>query len=383
VWKCSRRTPWSFSAPLVLDDASGDIWWNGTSKGEREMNAQPLKPQALRRGDTVAIVAPAGVVGKQSLERGIRFLESLGLKVKVGPSVMHRWGYLAGSDEARVRDLMTAWTDPDVKAVIAARGGYGAMRILPYLDFEAIKQNPKMLLGYSDITALHLAFWKEAHLITFHGPVAEIWGPWMRDYNSHILQQVMFGQWPPGDLPVPVGDGEATPNDDGRNVDASKTPGQQGLGKYTGGTGRLTVLEPGKACGRLIGGNLSLIVSTIGTGWEIDTKGKILFLEEVGEKPYRIDRMLCQLRLSGKLSDAAGYIIGSFTGCDPDPERPSFTVDELLEQYFLGTGKPCITNVPAGHGGINATLPLGVKVRIEAMPDRNPARVCFLENAVS
>ncbi|HHT84943.1 MAG TPA: LD-carboxypeptidase, partial [Firmicutes bacterium] len=133
------------------------------------MNAQPLKPQALRRGDTVAIVAPAGVVGKQSLERGIRFLESLGLKVKVGPSVMHRWGYLAGSDEARVRDLMTAWTDPDVKAVIAARGGYGAMRILPYLDFEAIKQNPKMLLGYSDITALHLAFWKEAHLITFHG----------------------------------------------------------------------------------------------------------------------------------------------------------------------------------------------------------------------
>ncbi|MGI6660623.1 MAG: S66 peptidase family protein [Bacillota bacterium] len=347
------------------------------------MNTEPPKPRALQQGDTVAIVAPAGIVGRESLERGVRFFESLGLKVKLGPSVMHRWGYLAGSDQERARDLMEAWTDPEVKAVIAARGGYGAMRILPYLDFNAIRENPKILLGYSDITALHLAFWKEADLITFHGPVAEIWGPRMREYNSDILRQVLFGLWPPGDLQLPVSEQENAHNLDGDRAGAAESAGQEDSKEHIPDAARLEVLESGEACGRLIGGNLSLIVSTIGTGWEIDTKGKILFLEEVGEKPYRIDRMLCQLQLSGKLRDAAGFIIGSFTGCDPDPERPSFTVDELLEQYFLGTGKPCITNVPAGHGGINATLPLGVKVRIEAMPDRNSARVCFLENAVS
>jgi len=341
------------------------------------MSTGPHKPPSLKQGDTVAIVAPAGIVGKESLDRGVRFFESLGLKVKLGPSVMHRWGYLAGSDQARAKDLMEAWTDPDVKAVIAARGGYGAMRILPYLDFDAIRQNPKILLGYSDITALHLAFGKEASLITFHGPVAEIWASRMKEYNSRILQQVLFGHWPPGDLELPASEAASI------NASKQNAP-KQVPDQRTPDPGTLVTLEPGEACGELIGGNLSLIASTIGTQWEIDTKGKVLFIEEVGEKPYRIDRMLCQLKLSGKLHDAAGFCIGSFTDCDPDPERPSFTVQEVLEQYFVGTGKACIANLPAGHGTFNATLPLGVKVHIKAPSDGvGSAQLRFLENAVS
>ncbi|HHY11186.1 MAG TPA: LD-carboxypeptidase [Firmicutes bacterium] len=345
------------------------------------MNTDPVKPQALKQGDTVAIVAPSGVAGRRSLERGIRFFESLGLQVKVGPSVMHRWGYLAGSDEERARDIMTAWADPEVKAVIAARGGYGAMRILSYLDFDCIRENPKILLGYSDITALHLAFWKEAGLTTFHGPVAEIWAPEMGKYNRRMLTETLFGLWPSGDLHMPAVE-ENVPGK-GDEEDAFGGAGGQKPRKCAPTSQKLVALEPGEAQGRLIGGNLSLIASTIGTAWEIDTRGKVLFLEEVGEKPYRVDRMLCQLELSGKLSDAAGFCVGGFTGCEADPERPSFTVDEVLEQYFTGTGKPCITNVPAGHGKFNATLPLGAKVHIEVSSDGSrPPRICFPENAL-
>ncbi len=302
------------------------------------MSTCVIKPQALKKGDTVAIVAPSGIVRTQSLKRGISFLKSLGLEVKIDPLVMNRLGYLAGSDEERAESFMRSWTDPQVKAVIAARGGYGAMRILPYLDFDTIGQNPKILCGYSDITALHLALWKEIRLITFHGPVAEIWEPRMNEYDYKIFEQALFGCWPPGHLTLPQDCGE-----------------------------ELVILESGRAKGRLVGGNLSLIVSTMGTPWEIDVKGNVLFLEEVGEKPYRVDRMLCQLKLSGKLADALGFCIGSFTNCDPDPERPAFTVSEILKQYFTGTGKPCIKNIPAGHGEFNATLPLGAKVEINAL----------------
>ncbi len=347
---------------------------------------QTVKPQALSKGDAVAIVAPSGAVRRESLQRGVRLLESLGLRVKLGHSVMKRWGYLAGQDTDRARDLMEAWADPEVKAVIAARGGYGAMRILPYLDFNCIGQNPKILLGYSDITALHLAFLKEAGLVTFHGPVAEIWSDSMEPYNLEMLKDMLFGNWTPGYLPMPVFGGKG-----------SISPGSASVSKESCSSGscnvdspalsqrELVVLEKGEARGCLTGGNLSLVASTIGTAWEIDTSGKILFLEEVGERPYRVDRMLCQLKLAGKLDDAAGFCLGDFIDCetDPDPARPSFSVSEVLEQYFAGAGKPCISNIPAGHGKYNAVLPLGVEVRIEAglAADESEPRLYFPEKA--
>lgn len=347
-----------------------------------------VKPQALSQGDAVAIVAPSGAVRRESLERGIRLLESLDLRVKLGHSVMNRWGYLAGQDADRARDLMEAWADPEVKAVIAARGGYGAMRILPHLDFDCIRQNPKILLGYSDITALHLAFWNEACLVTFHGPVAEIWSDSMDPYNLELLRDMLFGNWTPGDLPMPVCRKKGSSSPDSASVpQESCGSGSHNLDSPTLSTRKLTVLEKGQASGCLIGGNLSLVASTIGTPWEIDTSGKILFLEEVGERPYRVDRMLCQLKLSGKLNDAAGFCLGDFTDCegDPDSARPSFTVAEVLEQYFAGTGKPCIANIPAGHGKYNAVLPLGVEVRIEAGlgTDEPDAKLHFPEKATN
>lgn len=326
------------------------------------------KARPLQAGDVVAIVAPSGAVHRESLSRGIKILESWGFRVKVGSSVFNRYGYLAGTDEERARDFMTAWEDPEVKGVIAARGGYGAMRILPYLDFDTIRKNPKVLLGFSDITALHLALWKETGLVTFHGPVAEIGEEGFLSYNERVLQDVLWGTWPPGYLPLPhENGGEATANDvqrDARDPDSR----EQGL----------RVLEPGEATGELVGGNLSLIASTIGTRWELDTRGKILFLEDVGEKPYRVDRMLCQLKLAGKLDDAAGFCLGDFTDCDPDPGRPSFQVEEVLAQYFEGCGKPCIAGLPAGHGELRATLPLGVLVRITT----SPPSIEFLERAL-
>lgn len=306
------------------------------------------KPPALCPGDLIAIVAPSGAVHKEALERGIELLKEWGFRVRLGDEVFASLGYLAGEDQARALDFTRAWTDPGVRAVVAARGGYGAMRMLPHLDFSLLGRYHKILLGFSDITALHLAFWREMRLVTLHGPVAEMGPEGPGEYNGSILRAALTGQWPPGELRVPL-----------------ERP--------------LRVLEHGRARGELVGGNLSLIAATIGTRWEIDTRGKILFIEDVGEKPYRVDRMLCQLRLAGKLRDAAGFLIGDFTGCEPEEGQPSLTLREVLDHYFGGTGKPCLLDVPAGHGSYRATLPLGVKVEV----DTELPAVRFLERAVS
>ncbi len=299
------------------------------------------KAPRLRDGDVVAVVAPSGAVHRDALDRGIGILESLGYKVKVGKSLLKRYGYLAGEDLERANDFMWAWTDPEVKAVVAARGGYGATRMLPYLDFSVLRAHRKILVGFSDITALHLAFWREMRLITFHGPMVESGkdSGLSTPYNLEGFRQVLDGTWAGGDLRMPHRSG---------------APAQV-----------LLPVESGRASGDLVGGNLSLIAALSGTRWELDTRGKILFLEEVGERPYRVDRMLCQLEQTGKLADAAGILLGDFTGCDPSGESPSFTVDEILAQYFQGTGKPCIKGVPAGHGEFRAMLPMGARVEID------------------
>lgn len=295
------------------------------------------KAPALRHGDVVEIVAPSGVVHAEALDRGISIVESLGYKVRVGKSALKRYGYLAGEDAERAADFTQAWVDPEVKAVVAARGGYGATRMLPYLDFGVLRDYRKILIGYSDITALHLAFWKEMRLITFHGPIAESGdnsGLGLA-YNLEGFKRVLDGTADAGELRLPPG-------------------------------AEFAAVGGGEASGELVGGNLSLLASTIGTRWELDTRGRILFLEEVGEKPYRVDRMLCQLEQTGKLTGAAGVLLGDFTDCEADGGSPSFAVDEVLRQYFQGTKKPCLKGIPAGHGSHKATLPLGAKVAVDA-----------------
>lgn len=295
------------------------------------------KAPALRPGDVIEVVAPSGAVHQKALDRGIAILESLGYEVRVGKSALKRYGYLAGEDVDRAADFTQAWTDPEVKGVVAARGGYGATRMLPYLDFSIIRDHKKIFVGYSDITALHLALWKELRLITFHGPVVESGedSGLSLAYNLEGFKRALDGSVEVGELPLPPG-------------------------------AELVALGRGTAAGELVGGNLSLVAATIGTRWEIDTRGKILFLEEVGERPYRADRMLCQLEQAGKLAEAAGVLLGDFTDCEADGSYPSFAIDEILSQYFQGTGKPCLKGFPAGHGTYKAVLPLGARVEVDA-----------------
>jgi muramoyltetrapeptide carboxypeptidase len=374
------------------------------------------KASALHEGDLVAIVAPSGAVHEEAMNRGIKVLEGLGLRVKVGKHALDRWGYLAGSDGDRAADFAEAWMDPEVKAVICARGGYGAMRVLPYLDFESLKQHRKILVGYSDITALHLAFWREMRLVTFHGPMVESGEEsGLNDpYNLASFKKALFGYaeesevrsaGEPADRPTaqlagasPVGSSATSPAEpsiESPVKQPSEPPTEpsaelsQELPMVLPDGHALTTVEEGRAEGVIVGGNLSLVASTIGSRWELDTHGKILFLEEVGEKPYRVDRMLCQLALSGRLAAAAGYILGDFTDCEPSEGSPSFSVAEVLGQYFAGTGKPCIAGMPAGHGRYKATIPFGTKVRIStgvassSGPSRGSAdrpSVCYLES---
>ncbi len=321
-----------------------------------------LRPPALRPGDTIAFVAPAGPLDRKRMELARKRLEAMGFVVRVPDDLYRTRGYLAGDDHRRAAELMAAFRDPDVRGVFPGTGGYGATRILDLLDYDVIRQNPKVLIGFSDITALHLAINRKAGLVTFHSPVP-MWGlgsekgldPFAARYFWRALLRSRYfdargRSRPPGyafELPP-----DAPP---------------------------IKTLVPGVGRGRLTGGNLSLIVALIGTEYEIDTDGAVLFLEDVAERPYRIDRYLCQLRLAGKLDHLAGVILGQFTKCEPKEGEPSLTLDEVFGDYFSHLGVPVIANFPVGHVRRNATLPCGVPVEVDA----DAGRVRVLENPVS
>ncbi|MGW3349373.1 S66 peptidase family protein [Nonomuraea rubra] len=275
----------------------------------------------MRPGDTVAIVAPSGPPSAVLLKRGVQRLESLGLKVVVGEHVLDRQGleYLAGEDAARAADLQSAWCDPAVAGVFCCRGGYGAGRLLGLLDWDLMREaGPKVLLGSSDITALHNAFAIELGVPTLHGPMAacdliagDESGPEPRTWES--LREALFGQ----DTTV-TGD---------------------------------RVLAPGRAEGVLRGGNLSLIASMCGTRWQPSFDGAIAFLEDVGEDPYRIDRMLTQLLQAGVLDGVRGIALGSWERCgDPYP---------VLEDRLGSLGLPIVAGLPVGHGSPQHSVWLG------------------------
>ncbi len=222
--------------------------------------------------------------------------------------------------------------------------------MLRYLDFGLLKPYKKVFVGFSDITGLHLALRKHLQLATFHGPMVAT-----RDGASLDVPFNLAGLW--------------------ETVSGARTPGILSLPEVTS----LVSMAGGQAEGELVGGNLSLVASSIGTGYEVSTRGKILFLEEVGEVPYRVDRMLCQLDSSGKLDQAAGFLIGDFTDCAAREGAATISTQELIEQYLARRGKPCLSGLPVGHGKINATLPLGVRVAVDA----DNGTVTFLERAVA
>lgn len=297
------------------------------------------KPRCLKPGANIGVIAPASFGSLEVQEKGLAYLKQLGFQITLGPHLAKKWGYLAGTDKERASDIMTLFKDPQIDGIFCLRGGYGTMRLLDLLDYEVIRQNPKIFMGYSDMTALHLAFNQKAELVTFHGPmVASDFGQDIPEYTSSFWQKALMKPEPlglianPPDLVAP------------------------------------TWLLPGEAQGILTGGNLSLLAATLGTPYEIDTTGKILCLEEVGEDPYRIDRMLTQLLLAHKLQAAAGIVLAVCRDCE-DAEADGFTLAQVLQDRLSSLKKPILMNLFFGHTPLKATIPFGVTALLSSQQD--------------
>ncbi|MDU2063495.1 MAG: LD-carboxypeptidase [Sporomusaceae bacterium] len=302
------------------------------------MNKASIKPKKLEKGQCIGLIAPASCGDWQEASAGIDLLQKLGYEVRIGRSVQQKWGYLAGSDAVRLRDLEEMFADPSIAAIFCLRGGYGAMRYLAELNYELLRQNPKILLGYSDVTALFTAISQTCGFPVFHGPmVASDLGRNPSDYTIAAMLRSLETSRPLGLI--------------------SNPPEQP-----------LNWLCPGEASGILTGGNLSLLAATLGTPYEIDTKNKILCLEEIGEEPYRIDRLLTQLRLAGKLQEAAGLVLGRFVNCEEEePEQETekgFSLQEVLQDRLSDLSIPILGNLAFGHQPDKTTLPFGVKARL-------------------
>lgn len=287
--------------------------------------------KSLKFGNTIGLISPASPEEPEKIKKSIAFLKEQGFKVKEGKHLYDKWGYLAGTDEDRAQDLMDMFLDDNVDMILCVRGGYGSMRILPLLDYEAIKKNPKIFIGFSDITTLLNKLAQHCGIITFHGPMGT---SNLEDSETlkSFLSTLMNGYRPY----------------------KLKNPENISLNCNTRGI----------AEGKIVGGNLSLIASTLGTPYEIDTKGNILFIEDIGEQPYAIDRYLTQLSLAGKLQECSGFIIGQFTKCSlPNYDR-SLTLNDIIKDRIISLKKPTLSNFMSGHDYPKITIPIGAKARI-------------------
>jgi len=315
-------------------------------------NKKIVKPKRLMKGDTVAVIAPSSAVEVSAFEKALQNLADLGLKIKIGKSARARKGFLAGTDKERLDDLHQAFADTEIKAVWCVRGGYGATRFLPDLDFKLIEKNPKIFIGYSDITALHLAIHQNTGLVTFHGPVA---ASNFSDYTKNHMAGVLINPSAPYKIAL-------SPDNIAKNSNLFKTE----------------TITRGKCRGKLIGGNLSLLAAMAGTAFALrDTKGKILFIEDIGEQPYRIDRMLTQLKQTVDLRQLAGIALGVFEDCNPK-DITSQSLIEVLKDRLGDLGIPVIYGLSFGHIRDQFTLPFG----IEAELDTETATMTFMENSV-
>ncbi|MEO0422131.1 MAG: LD-carboxypeptidase [Pseudomonadota bacterium] len=310
-----------------------------------------IKAPALRRGDRVGLVNPATAAFKRApIEVMQEALESLGLEVVLGEHFYDRLGYFAGEDEARAADINGFFTDPSVR-MIFARGGWGSARLLPLLDYEAIAQHPKILMGYSDATALINGVHQRTGLVTFHGP-----SPLDRFSAEYFQRVVMAGE------AVTMRNPTGTPRD-------TLVPVNH----------RIRSLRGGKAQGPLLGGNLTVLTAIVGSSYVPDFDGAILFLEDVGEAVYRVDRMLTQLKLAGILDRLAGVVFGRCTDCGPGTDYGSLTLEEVLERHFTPLGVPAFSGSMIGHIPKQFVLPLGLNAQIDA----DLGTIRLLESAVA
>jgi len=303
---------------------------------------QVIKPKRLTPGDTIGLISPGSPIQEDSLRESIKNLESLGFKTVYNPAVLARSGYLGGTDEERAKDINEMFARKDVNGIVCTRGGYGCARLLHLLDYGLIKNNPKALLGYSDITALCCAIYTKTGVVTFHGPVGT---STYNDFSINNFKNVLM--YPSGTFRM-----FNPPEEPAAGKDSKPYP-----------------IRSGKAVGELAGGNLSIVCSLIGTPYDIDMAGKIVFIEEVEEEPYRVDRMLTQMAQAGKFDKAKGIALGVFSKCEPkekDPAFPvSFSLSEVLMDRLFRLNIPVIYGMSFGHIINKFTLPLGIKAELD------------------
>jgi muramoyltetrapeptide carboxypeptidase len=314
-----------------------------------------LKPPRLRKHDVIGIVSPASAPStSQKIDRGIRYLEQLGYRVKLGAHAKAVHGYLAGTDEERASDLNAMFADKHIRAIIAVRGGYGTPRLLQHIDYRAIRQYPKILVGYSDLTALQLAIFAKARLLTISGPMLAVeMAEKMDGFTEEFFWRLLTSPHPIGRV--------SNPDDTPLRLLFSPSSRKLQLG------------------GRLLGGNLSMITSIVGTRFQPSFRDHLLFLEEVCEEPYRIDRMLTQLKLTGILLKIKALLLGSFIDCVPsDKTKPTLTIDQALTEVFDGLKIPVFSGLVYGHLPRKLTMPIGIRAKV----DLHSGALEFLESAV-
>ncbi|HEX2162767.1 MAG TPA: LD-carboxypeptidase [Thermoanaerobaculia bacterium] len=315
----------------------------------------PIRPPRLREGDLVALVAPANAtfLGVQ-LDVAREALEALGLRVRIGEHLLSRYGSMAGRDAERAADVDAAFADPEVRAVLPIRGGWGSARLLPHLDYDLARRDPKVVLGYSDVTALLLALHARSGLVTFHGPNG--FGRWDPFSVDHVRRLLFAAEAPT--LANPVDD------DPDRLVPLEH---------------RIRILTPGRARGRLVGGNLTVLAGLVGTPYLPSFDGAILFVEDTNEAIYRIDRLMTQLALAGLLGRIAGFVFGTCEGCGPGEGYGSLTLEEVLRDHVGALGVPAWHGAMIGHGMPQWTVPIGAEAEIDA----DAGTVRLLEAAVA
>lgn len=314
-----------------------------------------IKPARLKAGDKIAIVAPGSYISEEELQDSIKNINLLGFEAAYSEKVLLQSGYFAGTDKDRAEDLMEKFSDKSVKGIVCARGGYGCARILPMLDYDVIRNNSKVLIGYSDVTALLYGIYQKSGMITFHGPVGT---STFNDYSLSNFNKVLLN-----------------PKNSVKFYNSNSGDDENVYG--------VTTIVEGKSKGRFVGGNLSIMVSLIGTEYDVDYSGKIIFIEEVGEEPYRIDRMLTQLLQAEKFNNAAGIMMGIFRKCEVKKESDltakSFTLMEVLKDRFANLKIPVIYGMSFGHVKDKFTIPFGAYAEI----DTDNQTFTLLEKAVN
>lgn len=309
-----------------------------------------MKPAPLHPGDTIGVIAPASTPKEPAkLDAGIAYLRKLGYRVEVAREAFAPHGYLCGTDAERAEEFNGFLRRPDVRALFCVRGGYGTLRLLPHLDYEAARRHPKLVVGYSDITALHLALYHRAGLPGVSGPMVAV--EW---HEPDAASERLFWELVQG-----------------ATADPLTGPGGEAL----------TPVRPGTTEGVLLGGNLSLVARLIGTPYLPPLDGAILFLEEVGEEPYRIDGLLAHLQLAGVLERLGGVVLGGFTEAEPRGNGPTLTMDEVFDHYFGQLPCPVARGLVYGHFPVKNTLPVGVQARLSVSSDA--ATLALLEPVVA